>query len=548
MGALKLIIPFLKKYKMYLFLYLIFILLSYPLESIAVPQLFSNLFDTIKGPNNSQEIFINFFKKFILLSSIIGIAQYATSLFDNFLIPEFNENISNLFYEKILKYYENNYTDLELGKILTRINSLPSILREITNDLFNWVIPKLFTVIIINIYFFTLDKTLGIASLITLILITLYNINSYQPCIVDSHNRYMEFENKSEIIQDKLSNLYSIYSAGNVDNELADFSKISYNFKKVHKKSMKCNLNIKNFNNFFCSILILCFCYYFIYLYSNNKIKKEVLLSLFMTLLFYMPCLNSIITYLPDYINHLGMLSSVNDFIDTIYIENNNKPNINITNGEIVINNLTFGYTKDNYLFNNFSLKINTKEKVGIFGPSGNGKSTLIKLIMGYYPVPDNTIFIDGYDINSYNLTSLRKQIVYINQNTKLFNDTIYNNIKYGNDVDNNDIMKVYDNFNLKRVFGNLPNGFNTGVGVNGESLSGGQKQIILLLRNFFKQNKIIVLDEPTSALDNDTRLIVLQIIKEMSINSTLIIITHDMKNLELVNRKINILNGKIVS
>jgi ABC-type bacteriocin/lantibiotic exporter with double-glycine peptidase domain len=166
---------------------------------------------------------------------------------------------------------------------------------------------------------------------------------------------------------------------------------------------------------------------------------------------------------------------------------------------------------------------------------------------MGYYSVDDDTILIDDQDINKFNLNSLRKQITYINQNTKLFNKTIFENIKYGNNITNEEIIAIYEKYNLQRIFKNIPNGFDSKVGVNGDSLSGGQKQIILLLRNYFKLNKIFILDEPTAALDNETREIVIQIIKDMIKDSTLIIITHDMNNLELINRKIKIESGKII-
>jgi len=296
------------------------------------------------------------------------------------------------------------------------------------------------------------------------------------------------------------------------------------------------------------TIIFISMCCYISYLFKVGKINKEKLLTLFMILIFYIPCLNTIITYLPDYINHLGIIKSVDDYIDEICIDNDIKPDINIIDGNIEIVNLTFGYTKNNNLFNDFNLTINSKDKLAIIGRSGNGKSTLIKLIMGYYHVPDNTIFIDGHDINKYNLTSLRKQIIYINQNTKLFNKSIFDNIRYGNDISDDDIINVYNKFNLDRIYKNLPNKFNTNVGVNGDSLSGGQKQVVLLLRNYFKNNKIIILDEPTAALDIHTRSIVINIIKEISKNSTLIIITHDFDNIELTNKQIEIINGAILT
>jgi len=372
-------------------------------------------------------------------------------------------------------------------------------------------------------------------------------VKSFKPCITISNKRYENYENKSEELQDKLSNLFTIYSSGTIDHEINNYKKTTREFKNIHKQSMACNHNIKNTNGLITTIIFISMCCYISYLYKVEKINKEKLLTLFMILIFYIPCLNTIITYLPDYINHLGIIRSVDDYIDEICINNDIKPDINIIDGNIEIINLTFGYTKENNLFNNFNLNINSKDKLAIIGRSGNGKSTLIKLIMGYYPVPDNTIFIDGCDINKYNLTSLRKQIIYINQNTKLFNKSIFDNIKYGNNISDDDIMNIYDKFNLDKIYKNLPNKFNTNVGVNGDSLSGGQKQVVLLLRNYFKNNKIIILDEPTAALDIDTRSIVIDIIKEISKDRTLIIITHDFDNIELTNKQIEIYNGSIL-
>jgi len=277
------------------------------------------------------------------------------------------------------------------------------------------------------------------------------------------------------------------------------------------------------------------------YLFKNNSINKESLIALFIILNNYIPSLNTIVTYLPEYTNHIGIINSVNDFIKQINQEILSKPNITINEGLIQIKNLTFSYVKGKDIFNNFSLEIKPKEKVAIVGPSGNGKSTLIKLIMGYYQVNDNNIFIDGKDINNFNLGSIRQQISYINQNTKLFNKTILENIQYGSNITINQLNDLIKKYKLDKVFKNLSNGFNTKVGVNGDSLSGGQKQIIQLLRSYYKESKILILDEPTSALDNETKNIILQIIKDISKDSTLIVITHDTNNLELINRVINI-------
>jgi ATP-binding cassette subfamily B protein/ATP-binding cassette subfamily B multidrug efflux pump len=546
METIKLAYPFISSNKFLLIFYAVMILIAYPLESLIVPHIFSMFFKELND-GITNEIIYKFVFYFSIFMGITNLAQTICSRLETIIIPNFNKYISNLLFQKIVYFYENNYADLELGKIVTRINSLPSIIRELTTDLITWIIPKIATLLIINIYFCYFDWRLGLVSFIFLLLICYYNFISYDACIELSNQRYTLFENKSEEIQDKLSNLYSIYSSNKINDEVKNVANTNDKFSLQQNKAMICSSKIKNNNNIFTMIFFIFILAFISFLYKEGNFTKEKIISLFLTITFYIPSLNTVITYLPDYTNHMGIIRSVNDYIKLINIDRIQKPELIVKKGKINIKNLTFGYTTDKQIFTNFNLDINPNEKIAIVGPSGNGKSTIIKLIMGYYKVPDGTIIIDDQDINKYSLSSLRKQVSYINQNTKLFNKTIIENIQYGNDTTQEQINLLIDKYSLQNIFKNLPNGFNTIVGVNGDSLSGGQKQIIQLLRLYNKQNKIIILDEPTSALDNETRIAVLKIINDISINSTLIVITHDEQNLNLVKKIIKLKEGKIV-
>lgn len=541
MKILEIIKPFLMNNKLELILYIIFILLSYPLESTIIPKVYSSFFDELKT-NITDKVLFKYFKILFSFMFIILTANFLHSKLETHLVANFNEILQNTFFEKILYFYENNYSDLELGKIITRINTLPAVIRELTTDLFSWVIPKFLTVLIINIYLFTINKKLGCMSLLFLVCIIIYNMYAFTPCVNLATNRHTLLENKSEQIQDKLSNLFNIYSAANADNEIKFFKNINEEYKVSQIKSTGCNNGIKNINNILVLVIFLFLCIYSAYLFKSNAITNKELITIYITSLFYIQGLNNIVTYLPDYTYHLGIISNVSDFLDDIYTEQIKKPDINILKGKIEIKNLTFGYN-NTIIFDNFNLTINASDKIGIVGSSGNGKSTLIKLIMGYYKIDDNMIFIDGQDINKHNLKSLRKNISYINQNTKLFNKSIYENIQYGNTLTIDDIDKLYDKFKLNKIF---KTNLNMLAGPNGDELSGGQRQIIHLLKIYNKNNKIMILDEPTSALDDESKKIIIDIIKTISKNNTLIIITHDLTNLNLVKNIITIKNGKI--
>ena len=166
---------------------------------------------------------------------------------------------------------------------------------------------------------------------------------------------------------------------------------------------------------------------------------------------------------------------------------------------------------------------------------------------MGYYKVPDGTVFIDDVDINTMNLNHLRKQISYVQQNNKLFNKSIYENIQYGNTMSKEEIDKICEQLHIKNMFQNIKNGFETMAGIEGNQLSGGQRQIIHILRCIGKKNKIIILDEPTSAIDIENKKYIINAIEELGKNNTILLITHDESMLVCVNRVIQIDSGKII-
>ena len=164
------------------------------------------------------------------------------------------------------------------------------------------------------------------------------------------------------------------------------------------------------------------------------------------------------------------------------------------------------------------------------------------------YYLERGMLFIDDIDINDYDINYLRKQISYVNQNNKLFNDTIYYNIQYGNNITYKEIDILCNKLQINGIFKNLPDRLYTKVGPSGDKLSGGQKQMIHILRAICKKNKIILLDEPTSAIDIINTKYILNGIKEIGKISTIIIITHDESLLKYVDIVYRIESGKIIN
>jgi ABC-type multidrug transport system fused ATPase/permease subunit len=554
MYILKIFNSFIKNYKITVILYIIFTILAFPLESIILPQIYSNFFEVLTT-KTSPSVFLKYFIYIIVLLSVVNISNCTTTYIESFMIPELNGFIINYIFKNLLKKYENSITDIELGKIITRLSTVPQYLKEFITEFCIWIFPRVLTIILINIYFIFLNFKLGVLSTIILLIFFYFNLKYFLSCAPISTERHLLFEGKNEDTQDRLANSLSIYSNGYLNKEIDSYEKHTENYTSKFKENLWCLTKSTIFSSAGTMFIFITLNSYAVYLFINKQLSFTNLMAIFITIIYYIPCIITINSTLPTLIHYYGSLSAIDTFIADLYntsINNNiqkedNEIIMKINKGNIVINNLNFSYVKDNYLFKNFYLTIKDQEKIAIIGPSGNGKSTLIKLIMGYYKLPSGTIYIDDIDINEYNLNDLRKQISYVNQNSKLFNTSLLKNIQYGNDYTNNEIIELCNKLKVDNVFKNLKEGLSSNVGVEGSKLSGGQRQLVHILRCICKKNKIVILDEPTSAIDKENKQNIIDAIKELSKSSTLIIITHDDTLLELVNRVIKMDSGRIV-
>jgi len=226
-----------------------------------------------------------------------------------------------------------------------------------------------------------------------------------------------------------------------------------------------------------------------------------------------------------------GNIKENNQFLSSLIKDtllDGHVDNVNIL-GKIEFKNVYFKYPRSSQLaLNNISFKINAGENVAIIGKSASGKTSIIKLLLGFYRPNDGEVLIDGININEFNKDFIRKKISIVHQNVKLFNRSVLHNIAFGTKYSVSDIKDKLKKLKVMEVFNNLPNGLDTIAGKYGDNLSGGQKQIVYMLRCYFRENPIILLDEPTSAVDQYHKKFVLEMIKELSKNSTCIIVSHD--------------------
>ncbi|MBQ7409087.1 MAG: ABC transporter ATP-binding protein, partial [Alphaproteobacteria bacterium] len=224
-----------------------------------------------------------------------------------------------------------------------------------------------------------------------------------------------------------------------------------------------------------------------------------------------------------------------------------NAKKLVVKNATIDFNNVDFGYGK-NQVFKNFNLSISGREKVGVVGLSGAGKTTLCNLILRMYDVNGGSIHIDGHDIRDVKQESLLKQISFVPQETSMFNRSIYENIKYAKPhATRAEVISAAKKANIHDFIKSLPNGYDTLVGNNGIKLSGGQRQRVSIARALLKNSPILILDEATSALDSANEIAIQKSLKTAMRGKTTLVIAHRLSTLRNMDRIVVIINGKIV-
>jgi subfamily B ATP-binding cassette protein MsbA len=223
---------------------------------------------------------------------------------------------------------------------------------------------------------------------------------------------------------------------------------------------------------------------------------------------------------------------------------------LNIVEGDIVIDKINFAYKSnpENKILQDMSLKFTGGKMTALVGHSGSGKSTLLNMIPRIYMPKSGNIYFDNQDISKVNLASLRNQISIVDQNTTLFDDTVFNNIKYARpDADKKNILEAAKLSMSDEFINNLENGYETMIGENGVKLSGGEKQRLSIARAFLKNSKIILLDEATSSLDSETEEKIQKALEKLTINKTTIVIAHRLSTILNSDNIYVIDSGKII-
>lgn len=235
------------------------------------------------------------------------------------------------------------------------------------------------------------------------------------------------------------------------------------------------------------------------------------------------------------------------EFLEECEEDNSYKEHIENVKGNVEFKNVKFGYD-ENIIIKNFSAKIKSGQKIAIVGPTGAGKTTIVKLLMRFYNLNDGKILIDGKNINELNKNEFRRLFGMVLQDSWVFSGTVMDNIRYGNlDATDEEVKQAAKTAYIDHFIKTLPDGYNMELNEDTNNISGGQKQLLTIARAILADPKILILDEATSSVDTRTEIMIQKAMDELMKGRTSFIIAHRLSTIKNADMILVMKDGDII-
>jgi ATP-binding cassette subfamily B protein len=489
---------------------------------------------------NKKILVYDFFKYFVFVSIMYILIYNYYKYFQNKLLTKLRQWMRHQLVKAMLIVNNENFSEINFTKLNSPINRISSVCFMVFNDMITYVLPNITFLIIISSYFLLKNTIFGVSFIFGNLLLLIYLYLNWENMLVYNEDYENHVNDTESYLQEILNNIDKIIYRGQTLNEIEIFSDKTN--KSINKAFDFYSITSSHGTVMNCIVFIIIFLSigYLIYLYFDKQIDFTIFVAFFTIILLYRDKMITIIQQIPDFIEFLGRSDSVlvhfknmEKSYDILKQNEKQYKKVNLEFNKIYFENVSFGYqSSDKLLFENLNLSLDIDNKIiGMVGLSGRGKSTFMKLVLKLYKPKNGNIYIDGQNIDTIDPDYIRNNITYVNQNSKLFDKKVIDNMLYGCldlDTCNAYLKKIMQYKKINELYKNVDI-YNQRSGALGENLSGGQRQIINIIGGLINPSKILILDEPTNALDPELKNELLELIRDFKkYKKSIIIITHD--------------------
>jgi ABC-type branched-subunit amino acid transport system ATPase component len=508
--------------------------------------------DIIKSvEKNNQKLTLTYFKYFIAVSVIFMFLYNYYKINQNLLLTKLKHWVRHEMTKLILLVNNEDYDESNLTRLSSPIFRVSITCFYAFNNIFSYVLPNATLLFIIAGYFFYKSPLFGLFFLLSNLMVVFYIYMIWDE-MMEIKDKFEDHVNSDEMqMSDMFNNIDKIIYRGETENQINDL----YHQSHITSQHAISFYSTTNYHIFITSLLISIIVFisigYLIRLYYTKKIDSVIFITFMTVLLLYRDRITSTFQQVPEFVDFAGRARYVIDLFDNLKVNYKDLDKIKYEPVDLPFDRICFEKVSFKYAastkptVNDFSACFETRNKiVGMTGKSGNGKSTLMKLLIKLYRPSSGRIIIDGKDIAEIDNVYLRKNIVYVNQNSRLFDKSVLKNIMYGCQKEEHckEILDELMQFpKVKELFKDV-NMNEKSAGLLGENLSGGQRQLVNIISGFVSHSPILILDEPTNALDGELKKEVLGIIKHCKkYKKCIIIISHDQDVLPLFDEVLKV-------
>jgi len=553
-----LITDFYKENKLDLITYVSVVVTYLSFQGIAMPNIYGKLFEKLESTkifpnifefkNNYKEGNIGYVLLILVILWLIVLGGDAVkNYYESILVPEYLAFIREIIYKKTIETFKFEYSEMKTGDYLSRVMELSRNFKDLFQQIIGNFVPDFTIATIMVFYLLYINKQIGLVVLIGYILSIIIQLIGAKKLIklVSQKENFFNGE-LSENLQDSLDNLMNVYINNESENQVNKNTELEEENKEKMKEIMHIESVVIHITHF---ITLLTYIISLLVLYElvkNKKISgKQAIVIVLILGEFLSNFMYALRTFVHQIVYKIGIINGSHDFMENIFTKRKKgeKKDV-ITKGDIEYNDIKYRYdkTKEEYLFNTFNLKIKGGKSYALIGRAGTGKTTLMKMLVGLHKIEKGEILIDGTNINEIDVDYLRNNINYVNQQTKLFNESIIKNITYGNkEVTEDEVKELMKKYDLYEIYSEIPGGIDGIAGVQGGNLSLGMQKVTMLMRGIVKKSNIVILDEPLAGLDMKTKGKVIKLILNECKNKTLIVITHDTDIIPYMDDVINL-------
>ena len=520
------------------------------LQTNVIATIVSSIIDAVEHKQHDNAFAQ--FTYFVAVSLLFLLLYFTNEYFQTKFLIQMSPQIRYEFLKYIFDSSVENLTQNNINKYVTPINRTSHAYMMLFNTIINVILTNATFIIIITLYFLYKNTNLGILFTIInggLIMYLYYALISMSKGKFTVEAEYTKLELK---MTDMLNNFDKIVYRAETNTELNAYHNICKNI--IDTSSSLLN----SVTQYQISILIIIYglifagIFYLLYLTRHSLIDTKLFITFITIILLYRDKLIGLVYSIPTIIDIYARIIQTTTRFQEIAIKKENKSESRKYNEtelafeEIRFEKVSYKYESNKkVLFNNFDLTLNTNNQViGISGESGKGKSTLMKLVLRLYNTYEGNIYIDGVNIQEIDPEYIRKNITYVNQNSKLFDETVIENMMYGcsnKSECNQKLEMILKDPLIKNLFQNVDMQTKK-AGSLGEHLSGGQRQIVNILGGLINPSPILILDEPTNALDLELKKEIIQIIDTFKeYKKCIIIVSHDRDVYPLFDRHVRL-------